>query len=93
MKYEEISIELDETKEEERICEVEHKICYSARRAGEILNSNKRHIRSQRKHDKPIRKYFCKHCKMYHLTSTPWFRECMVEKKSAKRWRKMKYGY
>lgn len=85
---------VEEIKEEERICEVEGKICYTERRAGEILNSTKRHNYSSRKKGvKPLRKYYCIHCKSYHITSVPWFREYRIERQSARKRRKMKYGY
>ena len=48
------------------------KVCYSGRAAGEIKKKKKRHHRSDhcgRSKEFPRRKYFCKDCGYYHLTS------------------------
>lgn len=53
-------------------CVESGKVCYSGREAGEIINSGKRHHRSDlcgRSKEFPRRKYFCKDCGYYHLTS------------------------
>ena len=49
------------------ICESEGKICYTEREANEALNSFRHHrIRAKKT---PKRKYFCKKCGCFHLTS------------------------
>lgn len=66
---------LDE-KETYTYCEETGKICYSERKAGEILNSMKYHKQKNRRISKgtrPCRKYFCYYCNSYHLTSLPVF--------------------
>ena len=53
-------------------CMESGKVCYSGREAGEIINSGKRHHKSDhcgRGKEFPRRKYFCKDCRYYHLTS------------------------
>ena len=53
------------------ICFQEHKICYTEREAGGILNSCRRHNYSNwgvgQKY-KPMRKYYCNECGFYHIT-------------------------
>ena len=54
------------------VCRDCGKICYSSREAGEIINSSKRHHRSDhlgRSKKYPRRKYFCSDCGYYHVTS------------------------
>jgi len=48
-------------------CEIEDKICYTEREANEALNGAKSHNNRSKKI--PVRKYFCKKCGFYHLTS------------------------
>ena len=53
-------------------CRGSGKVCYSGREAGETINFGKRHHRSDhlgRAKDYPRRKYYCKDCGYYHLTS------------------------
>lgn len=47
-------------------CPVEGKICYSAREAGELINSLK-HLKRKPKNI-PKRSYRCKHCGTFHVT-------------------------
>jgi len=52
-------------------CEVTGKVCYSQRKAGEIINSLKKHRKSDhlgRNKNMPKRSYVCKGCGSYHLT-------------------------
>ena len=49
------------------ICESEGKICYTEREANEAINGARHH--SNRAKKIPQRKYFCKKCGCYHLTS------------------------
>lgn len=54
------------------ICESEKKICYSEKEAGRTLNEAKKHHYSSESNPAkkiPKRKYFCKKCGFYHLTS------------------------
>ena len=48
-------------------CEIEDKICYTEREANEALNGAKSHNNRSKKI--PVRKYFCKECGYFHLTS------------------------
>lgn len=43
------------------------KICYTQREAGYLLNTRSSHSKHREK--VPRRKYFCKQCGYYHLTS------------------------
>ncbi|MBP5591466.1 hypothetical protein J6Y50_06410 [bacterium] len=48
-------------------CEIEGKICYTEREANEALKNARHHgIRAKKT---PKRKYFCKECGCFHLTS------------------------
>lgn len=49
------------------VCESEGKICYTEREANETLNSARHHGNRSKKI--PVRKYFCKECGYFHLTS------------------------
>ena len=54
------------------ICESEGKICYTKREAGNAINEAKKHHYSGESNSAkkiPVRKYFCKKCGFYHLTS------------------------
>jgi|GEM_PF-3624019 hypothetical protein len=53
--------------EREIRCESEGKICYTEREANEALNSARHHGNRAKK--TPKRKYFCKKCGYFHLTS------------------------
>ena len=53
--------------EREIRCESEGKICYTEREAGNAINSAKHHGNRAKKI--PHRKYFCKECGCFHLTS------------------------
>ena len=53
--------------EKEIRCESEGKICYTEREANEALNGARHHGRRAKKI--PKRKYFCKECGCFHLTS------------------------
>ena len=53
------------------ICFQEHKICYTEREAGSIVNACKRHNYSNwgvGQKNKPMRKYYCKDCGFYHVS-------------------------
>ncbi len=60
----------------EVVCEASGKICYSKKRAGDIVNTAKSHVvrggkscrRSSAKKI-PLRVYFCTACGAYHTTS------------------------
>lgn len=59
--------------DEKQICEITGKICYSRKKAGEIINTLKRNpIGKRQKAPKrkkiPMRCYFCKFCKSWHTT-------------------------
>lgn len=49
------------------ICSATHKVCYSRKDAGEIVNRSKRSKHHKRK-DIPLRVYYCKQCGAYHTT-------------------------
>ena len=53
--------------EKEIRCESEGKICYTEREAGNTLNGARHHGNRAKKI--PKRKYFCKECGCFHLTS------------------------
>lgn len=56
------------------------KICYSEREANQVLHDC-RHTGARRQYRRstnkviPKRKYYCKDCGMYHLTSIPFYKE------------------
>lgn len=56
------------TKEYE-YCQTTGKICYSSKKASEVLNWSKRRHKSSHAKVIPKRKYYCKDCGMFHLTS------------------------
>ena len=66
----------------ERICETSGKICYSRKKAGEVVNLYHRRryrLESGRKGRKgdciPQRVYFCEDCKTYHVTHLKYYRD------------------
>lgn len=57
------------------ICREAHKVCYTRREAGSILNDCRKHgfrSRGVGKKHRPRREYFCNHCGFYHLTHHPF---------------------
>lgn len=74
-------------------CRGSGKVCYSGREAGEIINFGKRHHRSDhlgRAKDYPRRKYYCKDCGYYHLTS---MKAKYSEKAKCGNWDENYYNY
>ena len=61
------------------ICESEGKICYTKREAGNTLNGARHHGNRAKKI--PQRKYFCKECGCFHLTSQK-SEECSCSKRN-----------
>lgn len=64
-------IDMKDQNQNDIICFQEHKICYTEREAGSIVNDCKKHNYHSRgvgQKYKPMRKYFCKDCGFYHLT-------------------------
>ena len=59
------------------ICEYENKICYTQREAGAIVNDCRRHgyrTWGVEHKNKPMRKYFCKECRFYHVSHLKSFK-------------------
>ena len=55
----------------EVVCEKTHKICYTQREAGNIVNDCRRHGYKKcglRQKNKPMRKYHCEYCNAWHIT-------------------------
>lgn len=52
-----------------KICTYEQKFCYDENRANMILLMNS--LSNDNEHRKECRKYFCKKCNYFHLTSKP----------------------
>ena len=61
-----------ELSEENRIqyqcCEVTGKRCYSQKEAGRIANKYSKGHQKKHYHNVPVRSYFCKDCRHFHLT-------------------------
>ena len=56
------------------------KVCYSQKQAGQIVNSLKHRRKNNTRKSFwrkkiPVRYYYCKECKSYHLTSMDYFKE------------------
>ncbi len=54
--------------EEKVICSEVNKVCYSQRRAGEVLRLAKIRKNHHVKKNIPLRSYKCKYCGCWHLT-------------------------
>lgn len=53
------------------VCKKTHKICYTEREAGDIINACRRHGYKKfgiEPKNKPMRKYHCKYCRAWHTT-------------------------
>jgi len=62
---------------EKNLCDSTGKVCYSKRKAGEIINDNRKHRKSDHlgKNKKiPKRSYMCRGCGSYHLTHEPYLK-------------------
>ncbi len=68
---------------EYRICSTSGKRCYSSKEADITISSARKcKYRKNRMDCKkiPRRKYYCKDCQSYHLTSTSWTRDRKSDK-------------
>lgn len=51
-------------------CEIEKKLCYTEREAGEALHAAKRRHKTSTAKKIPVKKYYCEHCRFFHLSSS-----------------------
>ena len=57
-----------EYKDGYQICEATNKICYSQKESGRIVNRFTQGHQKKHYHKVPVRSYFCKDCRHFHLT-------------------------